>query len=179
MRSDAGRFGHQKAVGARLQVPHFRRDTVRALTQENVEIIRRCYEAFNSRDLDPFGNLMHPDFEVDLSNSMGFDRGNYIGERGLQRFFQQYWDAFESISIEVEELIGTGDAIVVIIRARGRGTESGAEVDARGPHLWLFRDGRVVGLALYEHLDEALKAARVAEARDVSCAEQSDSMRRA
>ena len=138
------------------------------MTQENVEIIRRCYEAFNSRNLDPFGDLMHPDFEVDLSKSMGFDRGNYFGERGLRRFFQSYWDAFESISIEVEELIGTGDAIVAIVRARGRGTGSGAEVDARGPHLWLFRDGRVVRLALYEHLDEALEAAMVAEAREVS-----------
>ena len=150
-----------------------RRDTERALTQENAEIIRRCYEAFNSRNLDLFGDLMHPDFEVDLSNSMGFDRGNYFGERGLQRFFQSYWDAFESISIEVEELIGTGDAIVVIIRARGRGKESGAEVDARGPHLWLLRDGRVVGLALYQHLDEALEAAMVAEARDTGGARQS------
>lgn len=145
------------------------------MTQENVEIIRRCYEAFNSRNLALFENLMHPDFEVDLSNSMGFDRGNYYGERGLRRFFQSYWDAFESISIEIEELIGTGHAIVAIIRARGRGTGSGAEVDARGPHLWLFRDGRVVGLALYEHLDEALEAARVAEAREVSGAKQGGS----
>lgn len=108
---------------------------------------------------------MHPDFEVDLSNSMGFDRGNYRGERGLERFFQSYWDAFDSISIEVEEVIGSGDAIVVIIRARGRGKESGVEVDARGPHLWRFRAGRVVGLALYEHLDEAVEAAMGEEAR--------------
>lgn len=137
-----------------------------AATQENVEIVRQSYEVFNSRDLALIGNLLHPDFELNLSNSMGFDRGNYLGERGLVRFFESYWDAFESISIEVEKLIGTGDAIVAIIRARGRGTGSGAEVDARGPHLWLFRDGKVVGLALYEHLDEALAAASVAEARD-------------
>ncbi len=144
------------------------------MTQENAEIVRQSYEAFNSRDLALIGNLLHPDFELNLSNSMGFDRGNYFGEGGLGRFFESYWDAFESISIEVEELIGSGDAIVAIIRARGRGTGSGAEVDARGPHLWRFRDGRVVGFALYEHLDEALEAAMVAEARDATSAERSD-----
>jgi ketosteroid isomerase-like protein len=132
------------------------------MSQENVEIVRRSYEAFNSRNLDVIGNLLHPDFELDLSNSMGFDRGNYLGEGGLERFFESYWDAFESISIEAEKLIGTGDAIVAVVRARGRGKGSGAEVDARGPHLWKFQDGKIVGLALYEHLDEALDAANVA-----------------
>jgi len=147
------------------------------MTQENVEIIRQSYEAFNSRDLTLIGSLLHPDFELNLSNSMGFDRSNYLGERGLERFFESYWDAFESISIEVDELIGTGDAIVAIIRARGRGTGSGIEVDARGPHLWSFRDGKVVGLALYEHLDEALEAASLAQARDGEGAKRSDPMR--
>jgi len=146
------------------------------MTEENIEIVRQSYEAFNSRNLDLIGKLLHPDFELDLSNSMGFDRGNYFGERGLGRFFKSYWEAFESISIDVEELIGKGDAIVALIRVRGRGTSSGAEVDARGPHLWRFRDGRVVGLALYEQLDEALEAAMGAEARDARSAERSESV---
>ena len=146
------------------------------MSQENVEVVRQSYEAFNSRDLALIGNLLHPDFELNLSNSMGFDRGNYFGERGLGLFFQSYWDAFESISIEVEELIGTGDAIVAIIRARGRGTGSGVEVDARGPHLWSFRDGKIVGLALYEHLDEALEAASLVGARDDEGAKRSNPM---
>lgn len=139
------------------------------MTQENFETIRRSYEAFNSRDLTLIEDLLHADFEVDLSQSMGLDRGNYFGERGVARFFRSYWDAFESISIEVEELVGTGDAIVAIVRARGRGIGSGVEVDARGPHLWLFREGKVLSLALYEHLSEALEAAaKAAEAADAA-----------
>ena len=175
MHADVVGFGHQNAAGAQWRaLPGG--EILGAVTQRNIEIVRQSYEAFNNRNLDLIGNLMHPDFELDLSNSMGFDRGNYLGEGGLGRFFKSYWDAFESISIEVEEFIGSGDAIVAIIRARGRGTVSGAEVDARGPHLWRFRDGRVIGLALYEHLDEALEAAMGAEARDATSAERSDSV---
>ena len=129
------------------------------MSGDRAEIIRASYEAFNRRDVEGLREWLHPEFEVELGSSMGFDRGNYRGEQGLQRFFASYWDAFEEISIEVEELIGKGDAIVALIRARGRGAGSGAEVDARGPHLWIFRDGRVVRLALYEPLSEALAAA--------------------
>lgn len=133
------------------------------MSEGNAEIIERGYEAFNSRDLSRLGELLQPDFEVDLSNSMGFDRATYRGEEGLRRFFQSYWDAFEAISIELVELIGTGDAIVAIVRARGRGLGSGAEVDAVGPHLWSFREGRAVGLAFHQHLPDALEAAGLEE----------------
>lgn len=129
------------------------------MPEDQIEIVRLGYAAFNRRDLSPLRPLLHPDFEVDLSNSMGFDRGRYPGEEGLRRFFESFWDAFESIAVEPERCIANGDAIVVIVRARGRGYGSGVEVDARGPHLWSFSDGQVVGLALYEHLSGALDAA--------------------
>ncbi len=133
------------------------------MSQEHVEVLRVGYEAFNRRDLTALGPLLHPDFEVDLTHSMGLDQAQYAGEEGLREFFESFWDAFDSIAIEPEEYIGNGDRIVAIIRARGRGYLSGVEVDARGPHLWSFRDGRVIRLALYEHLSEALEAAGLSE----------------
>jgi ketosteroid isomerase-like protein len=133
------------------------------MSRENLEMLRVGYEAFNRRDLTALGPLLHPGFEVDLTHSMGFDKGRYAGEEGLREFFESFWEAFDSIAIEPEEYIGNGDRIVAIIRARGRGYLSGVEVDARGPHLWSFCDGRVIGLALYEHLDEALEAAGLSE----------------
>jgi ketosteroid isomerase-like protein len=123
------------------------------------EIIRSSYDAFNRRDVDALREHIHPEFRVDLANSMGFDRGAHHGEAGLRRFFESYWDSFEEITIEVEELQGEGTAVVAIIRAQGRGKGSGAEVDARGPHLWTFRDGMAASLALYGDRDQALRDA--------------------
>jgi ketosteroid isomerase-like protein len=123
------------------------------------EIIRSSYDAFNRRDVDALREHIHPEFRVDLANSMGFDRGAHHGEAGLRRFFESYWDSFEEITIEVEELHGDGAAVVAIIRARGRGKGSGAEVDASGPHLWTFRDGMAASLALYGDRDRALRDA--------------------
>lgn len=131
---------------------------------DHEEIIRRSYAAFNRRDPEDAVRWLHPDFEVDLSGSMGFDRGTYRGADGLRRFFQGFWDAFDEITIQIEELYAADDAIVAYIRARGRGVGSGAPVDASGPHRWTFRDGMVTGVALHASLEQALEAAGLADA---------------
>lgn len=66
----------------------------------------------------------------------------------------------QSITITPEEYIGRGDVIIanVRVRVRGRGRDSGIEVEARGPHVWRFRDGKVIGFTLYQELDAALEA---------------------
>jgi len=133
------------------------------MAQGNVEVMRAVYDAFNRRDLDALWSLVDPECEVDLTNSMGFDRSKYTGREGVLKFFESYWDSFESITIEVEECIEGRDAVVVVIRARGRGFGSGVEVDARGPHAWSFSKGRVVRLALHEHLEDALEMAGLSE----------------
>lgn len=129
------------------------------MAEEHLELIRRGYDAFNRRDLVLLGAVIHPDFELDFSGSLGPERGVYTGVEGIRKLFERYWEAFESITLEPEEFIGGGDTIVVIVRARGRGKGSGAEVDATGPHLWSFRDGKVIGFALYQRLEDALEAA--------------------
>lgn len=132
------------------------------MSAQQHELILKCYEAFNRRDLTRFAEFLHPDFEINLANSLGFDRGTYEGSRGLEEFFQGYWDSFESISIEVEQLMSGADKIVAIIRATGLGAGSGIKIDARGPHLWSFKEGKAIGLALYERLEDALAAADLA-----------------
>ena len=133
------------------------------MASENVELIRRAYDAFNRRDLDPLVPIMHPEFELDFSGSRSPERGMYTGLDGIRKLFETYWDAFEWISLEPEEFIGSGDEIIAVVRSRGRGKGSGAEVDARGPHLWSFRDGKVIGFALYQRLEEAMEAAGLTE----------------
>ena len=134
-----------------------------SVPEENIELIRRAYDAFNRRDLEPLLAMMHPDFELDFSRSVGPEPGVYTGEDGMRRLFETYWEAFEEISLQPEEFIGASDVTIAIVHARGRGRGSGIKVDARGPHMWSFREGKIVGFALFQELSEALEAANLAE----------------
>ena len=131
-----------------------------------VEVIRRGYEAFNRRDPNAILEDMHPDFELDFSASRGPERGVYPGKDGMTRLWKRYWEAFESVSIEVEEMIDADDQVIAIVRARGRGRGSGIEIDARGPHVWSFREGKVIRFTLYQEVGEAIEAVLGAEATE-------------
>jgi ketosteroid isomerase-like protein len=62
------------------------------------------------------------------------------------------------LTIEAEELIESGDRILVMIRWKGRGKGSGVEMDATGGHLWTFRDGLVIRSDVYRDREQARAA---------------------
>src|SRR5829696_4861230 len=52
-----------RGPGARLLAPANPGDTARAMSQENVEVVRRLIHAANERDPDAFVAHLHPDVE--------------------------------------------------------------------------------------------------------------------
>jgi ketosteroid isomerase-like protein len=135
---------------------------VRAVSEEH-QAIERIYAAFGCRDLVRITEELHHDAEVDFSQSMGPDSGVYPGVEGIERLLNLYWEAFEDISIEPEEFVDGIDAVVALVVARGRGRGSGAKVEARGPHLWRFKDGKPIRFTLYQEKQAALEAAGLSE----------------
>ena len=60
--------------------------------------------------------------------------------------------------IHLDELIPRGERILALVRWEGSGKESGVEMEARGAHLWTFRDGLVVRFDVYRDREEARAA---------------------
>src|SRR4051812_12275813 len=85
--------------------PPVLRDTARAMSQENVEIVRRTIEAWNRRDLDGALQNLHPDAEVDWSESSGVQRGVHRGIEEIRRFWEEWLDLFEEIDVRPEAFI--------------------------------------------------------------------------
>ena len=130
---------------------------------EEHQVIRRIYEAFNRRDLEAIVRELDEDAHVDFTKSVGPERGVYPGAEGIQRLLDLYWEAFEDIFIDVEDFVDGTDEVVALVVARGRGRGSGVSVEARGPHLWSFRDGKPIRFTLYQEKAEALEAAGLSE----------------
>jgi len=131
------------------------------MSQENVEIVRRCYEAFDRGDLDAAFEDFAPDFALDLSRAIGIDRGTYNLAQ-FRRLTEQFAENWESARYEADELIDAGEHVVMPFTNRLRGRD-GIEVQARGIWLGTIRDGLIVRICLYQELDEALQAAGLRE----------------
>ncbi len=74
-----------------------------------------------------------------------------------------WFEAFDQVDFEIEDLVQSGDEVVAFIRSRGRGRRSGLVVDQRLPSVWTVRGGRVVRVRGYRDDAEALDAAGLSE----------------
>jgi ketosteroid isomerase-like protein len=77
------------------------------MPQENVELARKAYDAFNRRDWDTFLALMHD--EVEAGSRQAGVEGAYHGHDGLRRWWGDLLDAFPDYVVQVVELRDLGD----------------------------------------------------------------------
>jgi ketosteroid isomerase-like protein len=130
------------------------------MSQENVEIVRRSYEAWNHGDVDAGSEDFAPDFELDMSRAIGTDRGIYSLNQA-RRLQEEFLEALEIVQIGAE-YIDAGEHVVITWSNRLRGRD-GIEVQARGTWLCTIRDGLIVRICLYQGVQEALEAAGLRE----------------
>jgi ketosteroid isomerase-like protein len=133
------------------------------MSQENVELIRQAFEAFNDRGLDASEKFFDPDIVFDLSRSPFPDAGVYRGIAGVREWFQGLADAFGDVHYDLEKVRDLGEQVAVLIRVRGRGPSSGIEVDYRFVPVFTFRGGRIIRMDRFAEWAEALEAVGLSE----------------
>jgi ketosteroid isomerase-like protein len=129
------------------------------MSQQNVEIVRAAFEAWNRGDWDAAVKDAAPDAEFDVSRANGPYRGVYRRDPWRQ-LIEDFSRTFESARIEAREFIDAGKHILVPVTTHTRGRD-GIEATAGGSYVWTIRDGAVVCVCLYQEdqRHEALEAA--------------------
>ena len=139
------------------------------MSQENVEIVRRLFEAVARRDSEAVLSIYDRALVWDHSHNTEIDRlmGGptvYRGHQGLRQWSRSFYDAWASVDAELEEVIDAGDSVVVILNYRGRGRVSGAEVQfARMGGVFTIERGKVVRVVWFRDRAEALDFAGMRE----------------
>jgi ketosteroid isomerase-like protein len=128
------------------------------MTRDNAEIVRRGFEAWDARDDDALPTYFSPDVEIDASDRI-LNPAVYRGLDGARRFRSEISETWGGFSVEIEELLVSGDRVVAFVRVSGQGRASGAAVDARSAWLVRVAEGKVTRLRLYRDRSEALAAA--------------------
>jgi ketosteroid isomerase-like protein len=127
----------------------------------NVEVVRRVMDAEHRRDTATIFALYDVDIEWDASRVGGPEVGHpgtLRGHDGVRSWLRSWYEGFGNVSYETEELIDAGEHVVLVVRQRGRGRASGADVSLRLYGAWTVRDRKVVRVVWFLDRIEALKA---------------------
>jgi uncharacterized protein len=132
------------------------------MSQENVEVVRAIYGAYEVGDYGAVFERMHEDIEwfgpPDVSTS-GFSRGH----EGVRRSMATWVGTWEDLHFELRELIDCGDQILAAGWQRGRGKGSGVEVSEEIFSVWTVRTGKVVRQRMFRERVQALEAVGLSE----------------
>ena len=136
------------------------------MSQENVEIVRLAYAAFNGADRDALTELTDSNWVFDFSRSIGPDEGSLPGSRASPSICSHLRGGVREFQLSpIEYVVGPGGEIVVRHQVSAKGRGSGVEWE-RVPDaalVWELRDDKVIKTTLYQHHAEALEAAGLRE----------------
>ena len=128
------------------------------MSQENVEVVRRMWDAWERADLETVFCLYDP--AIVWVNHVGpvEAQGAYLGHEGVRRTWREWLAPFETFEAHAEAFIDAGDSVVVSWWMSGRGKTSGAPGDRSGWSVNTIRNGLVIRVDLFDTETEALEA---------------------
>jgi ketosteroid isomerase-like protein len=133
---------------------------------DNVELVRRSFEAMGVWDVDTLLRLYDPDVEFLPLTGTRVESGGYRGHDGVRAYMSEardLWDVLEPVG---EVFTDVGDHVLVTGRCRVRGRSSGAESNPACAWVVGVRDGLIVSHRTCQTYDEALRVAGMEPAED-------------
>jgi ketosteroid isomerase-like protein len=130
------------------------------MSEENVELVKRAFDAFAREGWPALLPFLHPEFEAITPPDVAMEPDTYRGAEGVRRYFESFEDAMEDIRFVTEgEFIDAGDKVVVPFRLAARGKETGIEVEQPAVQVWTLRDGMALRLEVFGSREQAFEAA--------------------
>jgi ketosteroid isomerase-like protein len=132
------------------------------MSRENVEIVRRAYEAFNRGSLDAVTAMVDP--EIEFVPPPGLGESGQRGVESVLAMARQWIETFDDFRVDAERFIDPGgDCVVAFVRDRGRVKGTDVEIHNQFIHVWTLRGGKLVRWEGYTDETEALEAAGLSE----------------
>jgi ketosteroid isomerase-like protein len=128
------------------------------MSQENVELAKAFFEAYNARDSAAVDRLLHSDAKITtLTERAGLPYGWSPG--ATRRYFDQLDETLADLRVEIEDYRQLGERVVALGVVRGAGISSQIEVGSEFAVVLVVRDSRLALVDTYDNRDAALEAA--------------------
>jgi ketosteroid isomerase-like protein len=125
----------------------------------DLDDLARRFEAIGEQDWDTASELLHPDVVWHDPPEMP-DAGVHRGVAAVRRFWsEELFDAWESWSLDLKELIRAGDKVLSHSRLHGRAQHTAIDLDMDLFQVWTFENGLVIEQRGFFDRDQAYEAA--------------------
>jgi uncharacterized protein len=128
------------------------------MSEENVELVRAGFAAYNRGDFDAM--LETYDSEVEFVTLL---LGNHHGKEALRGLYEENRKAVLGYRLDPEELIAANDKVIAVVRMGGAGRVSQIGLGDLLAFLFTIKDGLVVRQETFRNKAEALEAAGLSE----------------
>jgi ketosteroid isomerase-like protein len=111
----------------------------------NVELIKKGYQYFAEGNIEAVLALFHPEMEWNECQGFPYVSGDglFIGPNAvLQNVFAKIPENIDNFNVDVKELFGSGDKVVMVGHYKGVWKETGKEFKANATHVWTVKDGK-------------------------------------
>jgi ketosteroid isomerase-like protein len=126
---------------------------------DNVELVRRSFEAISAWDIDRLLRLYDPEIEFLPLTGTQVETGGYRGHDGVRSYLAEARDLWEVLEPDGHHYEDLGDRVIVAGTCRVRGRASGAESHPACAWVIGVRDGLIVSHRACSTLAEAERVA--------------------
>jgi ketosteroid isomerase-like protein len=131
------------------------------MSQENVEIVRAFFEAWNAGDMDAVRELHDPNV-IQRAPDGWPEPGPFVGREAVMRQYEQLRGAWDTDTLNpISDFIDQGDRVIVthVWHGEGQGPDSKAEFTG----VWTVRKRRFFHQEFFRNRADALEALELSE----------------
>ena len=132
------------------------------MSQENVEVVRSLYEAWQRDGFGVVPELMDPAIEW-VNPPYAVEPGTRSGYDGFAAAAQAFVDVYEFYRASAVEMHDIGERVAVRARVATRSKGKGVLIDTERGYVFDLRDGKVIRFAWFNNPAEALEAVGLEE----------------
>lgn len=110
---------------------------------DNVEIVKQGYQYFSEGNLEAALALFYSEIEWDECQGFPYISGDgiFIGPNAIaQNVFAKIPENIDGFHIDIRELFGSGDKVVMVGHYKGVYKKTGKEFKANATHVWTMKD---------------------------------------
>ena len=133
------------------------------MSQENVELVRAAFRAFEKGDMEGVLRLCDESIEITQPAELPGVSQHQHGHAGVLEAFALWPEQWDDFRVDILRVADMGGHVLVTTLNHGRGKDSGVQVEMQFTFLFLVRAGKIAEWRMFLREEDALEAVGLRE----------------